>query len=115
MRVLLFVYLMCLPLFSQSWQTSAAPQVRLGVRDKYGDRDYEATFIVTGADSKSYTAKVTASGEFGYVNFPDDFDTYASPQTYKWECYVGGKKVEDGVFQYATKDTYSDALFIPQK
>ncbi len=93
-----------------TWQSSESVSVKLGVRDKYGELEsYEALFVVTGPDGKQYKAEKHVSGdEWGFCYFPDDFDTYAKPGKYSWECIVGGEVVLNGDFEYMTVDSYSD-------
>ena len=66
------------------WQSSQAPVVQLGVRNKYGNRDkYTAVWTVSAPDGSLYKARTTVeSDNWGSVWFPDDFPTYRKPGRY---------------------------------
>ena len=89
-----------------TWQSSMSVSVQIGVRDKYGELEsYKARFVVTGPDGEQYKAEKDVSGdEWGFCYFPDDFETYAKPGKYSWECIVGGEVVINGHFEYITSD-----------
>lgn len=92
-----------------SWQSSETVNVQLTVRDKHGERNYEATFIVHTPDGLKLSKTVQVEGDDeGVVTFPDDFrvpSRYAAGVRggrYKWECLVEGKAVVGGRFTVET-------------
>ncbi len=99
-----------------TWQSSQTPTIKLGIRNKYGyvslDK-FTAVCIVSGPDAKQRKASMNVeSDNWGYVSFPDDFDTWAKPGRYHWQCQVSGKRVAAGSFEYRTTSTYSDQLTV---
>ena len=86
-----------------NWQQSTAnsAQVRLGIRDKNGEKpSYVADFIVVDATGRSIATRLKVTGdEFGYVLYPQDFtgvDLKAGK--YRWAAKVGGREVVGGTF-----------------
>lgn len=101
---------------SAVWQYSAAPVVKLGVRNKEGRRTerFTAVCVVSAPDDKQYRAQTEVVGDnWGYVVFPDDFPTWAKPGPYTWQCLVDGKQVADGGFEF-TGAWYSNVLKVSQ-
>lgn len=88
--------------FSQTWQQSTSIEIQLGVRDKWGDKEYVAEFIVIGPAGKVSSAKIKVETDmFGYVMFPTDFNASSAAQgNYKWRAIVDGKSVSGGSFTF---------------
>ena len=81
------------------WQQSAAAEVELGVRDKYGETPSRVEFVVVGPDGRRETKTVTVEGgAFGTVRYPSDFGGYLAPGAYRWSARVGGQVVAGGRF-----------------
>ena len=89
-----------------AWQSSESAYARLGVRDKNGTLgEYEATFIVTGADKKQYKKAVMVKGDdWGYVTFPDDFQLSQRSGRFSWRCLVRGRVAVSGQFMIGTSE-----------
>ena len=98
-----------------TWQSSEAPSVRLGVRNKLGTRDkYTAIWIVSGADGSRYEARATVKGDdWGDVYFPDDFPAISKPIRYTWTLSVDGQRMFVGSFEFKSVRGYSDQLEAP--
>ena len=98
-----------------TWQSSEAPSVHLGVRNKLGTRDkYTAIWIVSGADGSRYEARATVKGDdWGTVYFPDDFGSIGKPMRYTWTLSVDGQRMFVGSFEFKSVREYSDQLEAP--
>jgi hypothetical protein len=86
-----------------SWQLSEAPQMQMGVRDKFGTLNgYDATFTVTSARGEHTKKAVHVNGsDFKYVLFPEDFPNYIEEKgRFSWTCTVRGRIVAHGAFSY---------------
>jgi len=97
-----------------SWQYSATPVVKLGIRNKEGrglDK-FTAVCVVSAPDNKQYKAQANLVGDnWGYIIFPDDFTTWAKPGPYSWKCLVDSREVANGGFEF-TGGAYSNVLKI---
>jgi hypothetical protein len=84
-----------------TWQSTEEPEIRLGVRDKYGNLgSYTANFVVEGKKGDRYQlAKKVHGDSFANVEFPQDFDGYAPVGSYTWKCLVNGKVAVSGRFE----------------
>ena len=87
---------------SAQWQQSVTPQIALGIREKNGERDYVAEFIVVDPKGKSSSQRIKVpADEFASVIFPADFNTYlGEPGIYRWIGRVAGKQVIGGQFRF---------------
>ena len=96
------------------WQSSMEPAVRLSVRDKYGRLGkYTAVWIVRGPTGSQYRAEVTVKqDDLKDVHFPADFRGHASPGRYSWKCFVAGREVLNGSFEFKTVVSYSDQVTV---
>lgn len=82
------------------WQFSEVPEVQLGVRDKFGQGNYKAEFVVVGRKGEPYRfSRRVLRDEFSYAVFPQDFGGYAEAGKYTWKCIVNGKAVVTGKFE----------------
>ena len=83
-----------------SWQQSAAPQIQLGARDKYGALgSYEAIFIVKDQHHHEYrTRKAGVKDNWTYAYFPMDFPIADIQGKYTWRCMVQGNVIGTGAF-----------------
>jgi hypothetical protein len=84
--------------------------VKLGIRDKYGSLGkFKAVFIVSAPDGSQHEASVSVEQDkWGYVLFPDDFETWAKPGPYSWKCLVDSRQVLSGRFEFMTISTFAD-------
>ena len=100
--ILFLILLTCaLPTIAQTWQQSASPQVKLGIRDKWGEKTYVAEFVVVLPGGKTQSAKIqVVADEFGSVNYPNDFGGYMAPGKYTWKARVSGRDVITGQFTF---------------
>jgi hypothetical protein len=105
----LLLSIVCIPGFAQtdqpSWQSSFAPVVELGIRDKYGSSgSYQATFFVEAPSGTvcSAPAITVTDDAWGFTSFPTDFnpgmEMSLEQGQYRWWCEVQGKKVIEGKF-----------------
>ena len=84
-----------------SWQQSIAPQVQLGVRDKYGALGrYPAHFQVVARNGGEFrTTKIVTKDNWGFVYFPENFPTYSGVTgQFLWTCSVNGEITARGSF-----------------
>jgi hypothetical protein len=86
-----------------TWQQSESVSVELGVRDKSDAlASFMAVFEVTGPDGSVHTARARIrDGDFSYVSFPSDFDTYIIAGRYTWRCLVESNSIASGAFEYS--------------
>lgn len=96
------------------WQSSQAPVIELGVRNKTGSLDkFTAVWTVREPDGTLHKATATVErDDSGDVRYPDDFNTYSRPGRYSWKCLVDGREVATGSFEFRTVATYSDQLTV---
>jgi hypothetical protein len=87
---------------SANWQFSEDMSVELGIRDKSNALgSFTALFVVTDPEGiKHYAHARTRDGDFSYVTFPADFDTYQKGGRYSWKCMVASNAVAEGTFEY---------------
>ena len=97
-----------------NFQSSEAPVVRLGVRDKNGILGkYAAVWVVNDPDDKQYQTKRTVEhDDWGYVYFPDDFPAIDKVGRYSWKCLVNGQEVVHGSFE-CVRDGLQLTVFYP--
>ena len=97
---------------AQTWQQSVSPQVELGIRDKWGEKEYIAEFIVNLPDGKTSSARIKVmADEFGSVRYPNDFSGYMAPGKYTWKARVNGKDAIKGQFSFE-QDAKGEKLII---
>ncbi|HLJ56848.1 MAG TPA: hypothetical protein VKT77_17545 [Chthonomonadaceae bacterium] len=100
-----------------SWQLSEAPQMQMGVRDKFGTLGgYDATFTVTSARGEHTRKTVHVRGdEFKYVLFPENFPNYIEEKgRFSWTCTVRGRVVVHGAFSYIQLPRGGTELVVPR-
>src|ERR1051326_5471592 len=85
-----------------TWQQSESISVELGVRDKNNELgSFMSLFTVTDPDGSEHSARARVrNGDFSYVTFPSDFDTYEKEGRYSWKCMVASNAVAEGAFEY---------------
>jgi hypothetical protein len=100
-----------------SFLKSEAATIKLGVWDKFGTgRPYVATFTVTASNGKQSRVQrqVPANEGWVYVDFPNDFTgdaaSYSTFSTYSWKCFVSGKEIASGQFQWGNQKSGTDPM-----
>lgn len=127
--VLFLTFVLLAPAVAQSWQQSASPSVRLGIRDFSrtpgpGTVAYVARFEVFTLKGERYISlkHVPAGGEWGTVSFPEDFRVFPSgvtwiqalgpgPGKYRWVALVEGEAIAGGEFEY--RDRFEVRVGLP--
>ena len=91
------------PVAAQSWQYSfqpsnqVGPTYRMGIRSKFGETTYWATFIVTHPDGRAFSRTIRVQGDaWGWLTYPQDFRAAPpagqnSAGQYSYVIVVGGK------------------------
>jgi hypothetical protein len=86
------------PAGAQSWQYSYQPdnrigrEFRIGIRSKFGETPYWATFIVTAPGGRDFSRTIRVVGDaWGHLTYPRDFGAPARPGAYTYVIVVGGK------------------------
>jgi hypothetical protein len=73
----------------------ASGSIVLGVRDKYGEGGYSATFVVTDSSNRTYKHEVSVKADdWGNATFPDNFHASGlKPGIYSVKIYVKNQVV----------------------
>ncbi len=86
------------PAIAQSWQYSFQPsnqigsQFQIGIRSKFGETAYWATFIVSAPGGQAYSRTIRVSADnWGYLTYPRDFRAPARAGAYRYVIVVSGK------------------------
>lgn len=86
------------PSAAQTWQYSAQPsnqigrQFEMGIRSKFGETPYWATFIVTGPTGRAWSRTVRVRADnWGHATFPRDFGARGRAGRYRYVIVVNGR------------------------
>ena len=86
------------PAAAQTWQYSYQPDnrigrdFRIGIRSKFGETAYWATFIVTAPGGRDFSRAIRVVGDaWGHLTYPRDFGAPYRAGAYSYVIVVGGK------------------------